>query len=111
MLSPTDRLLGADLFSPIHCWIAFSPADRYNGFKNQVIVSVGPFYPVDLGGTSMEHYIIEPQRKTPVAGATQVLVAGGGMAGIAAALAAAAMESRSPCWSGSSLWAVWPPWA
>ena len=34
----------------------------------------------------MEHYIIEPQRKTPVAGATQVLVAGGGMAGIAAAL-------------------------
>ncbi len=37
----------------------------------------------------MEHYIIEPQRKTPVAGATQVLVAGGGMAGIAAALAAA----------------------
>ncbi len=34
-------------------------------------------------------YILEAQRKTPVAERTQVLVAGGGVAGIAAALAAA----------------------
>ena len=37
----------------------------------------------------MDSYLTEPRRRTPVAAATQVLVAGGGIAGIAAALAAA----------------------
>lgn len=38
--------------------------------------------------------ILEPQRRTPVAARTQVLVAGGGIAGIAAALAAARRGRR-----------------
>lgn len=37
----------------------------------------------------MNHYIIEPERRTEIAASTEVLVAGGGIAGIAAALAAA----------------------
>lgn len=37
----------------------------------------------------MDRYITEPQRKTPIAAAAEVLVAGGGIAGISAALAAA----------------------
>lgn len=37
----------------------------------------------------MENFIIEPQKQIPVSDACDVLVAGGGVAGVAAALAAA----------------------
>lgn len=56
-------------------------------------------------------YIQEPERTLPVRYADyDVIVAGGGIAGIAAALAAAEPENGYCCWKECLLWAALPRW-
>lgn len=52
------------------------------------------------------NFIMEPERRIPVSGTADVIVCGGGPAGVCAAVAAAASVRRPCFWNGEARWAV-----